>query len=87
MSDTVTRYVVTYINRHGMRTLASPAQGRFTYDTAAEAERYRAVLSDMRKSVVKQVYGAEDPRFEVRPCKCWAGHFDPVGVYFEDSDP
>lgn len=80
---TVTRYVVTYINSDGLRTILGPAQGRFTHATAEEAAVYmKAVVTNNPASTIAMLYG-DNPRFEVRPCKCWAGHFDPVSIYFD----
>lgn len=84
--DTVTRYVATYINRDGMRALMRPAQGRNTYATPEEAQAWiDAVFTSGNNSAdtLRSVWG-DDPRCEVRPCECYAGHFDPVGVYFND---
>lgn len=83
MSNTVTRYVATYINSQGMRTLMAPAQGRNTFDTAQKTQEWiDAVTSNNSASTLVQIWG-DAPHFEVRPCECWPGHFDPVGVYFD----
>lgn len=82
----VTRYVATYVGKDGLRTLMTAAQGRHTHDTPESAQGWiNAVTapSTNHPDTLKSVYG-EDPRFEVRPCECWAGHFDPVGVYFNE---
>ena len=74
---------MTHVNRDGMRTLIGPAQGRCTYATEAEATAHmQAVTSNNSADTIKQVWG-DKPAFEVRPCECWAGHFDPVGVWFD----
>jgi hypothetical protein len=81
--DNVIRYVVTYVNADEQRTLASAAQGRNTHETRGEAQRrLDAMLENNSSTVLASVYGA-NPRFEVRPCPCWPGHFDPKGVYFD----
>lgn len=83
MSKTVIRYVPTFVGANGLRTLASPAQGRWTWATPEGAQAYiDAVLANTSFSTVLTIWG-ENPRFEVRACQCWAGHFDPVGVYFD----
>lgn len=82
--ESVTRYVVTYVKKDGMRTLIGPAQGRNTYATAAEAEEHmRSILSVNSASTIRDAWG-ENPRFEVRPCPCYPGHFDPQNVWFDD---
>ena len=83
MSDSVTRYVPTYVNRDGMRTLMRGAQGRATYATAAEAQEWlAAVVQNTSAETIRQIWG-DNPRFEVRDCECWPNHFDPKGVWFD----
>ena len=81
----VTRYVATYINRDRMRTLVSPGQGRFTYATRGEAQAWlEAFMFANSWERIAEIFGPQSVRtFEVRPCRCWAGHFDPVGVWFD----
>jgi hypothetical protein len=84
-TETVTRYVLTYVNADGMRTLTGAAQGRNTFATREEAEqRLKATLdpSTNPPSLIHSVWG-KNPRFEVRPVQCYAGHFDPIGIYFD----
>lgn len=80
--DTVTRYVATHIGRvNGMRTLAQPMQGRFTYATAEQAQAWiDAVMAGNNGDKLEQVFGLP---LEVRACECWAGHHDPVGCWFD----
>lgn len=81
----VTRYVVTHVNHHGMRTLTLACQGRHTYATRAEAEEWLgSFLANNSLERLAEVYGAQAlGTFAVRPCECWAGHFDPCGIYFD----
>ncbi len=79
-TTTVTRYVLTYVNKDGFRTLFGAAQGRNTHATQAEAEkRLAAVLSNNSANTLKAY-----PHMQVRPCECWPVHFDPKGIYFDD---
>lgn len=86
MTDHVIRYVVTHINKDGMRTLCGPAQGRNTKETPEEAQE---LLNNMMKNnrmegeLLAGVYGLP---LEVRPVKCYPGHFDPMRVYFDSED-
>ena len=83
MIDSIIRYVVTYVNREGMREIAGPSQGRFTFTDADDAECYlRAVLSNTSKSTINQIWG-DNPQFEVRPVPCYPGHFDPKTRWFD----
>ncbi len=85
MSEGVTRYVPTYVNKDGMRTLMRPAQGRFTFGTVTEAQGWIVAVTTVNTpDTLRQVWG-DNPRFEVRPCECWPGHFDPKGVYFNSK--
>lgn len=82
--DYVIRYVPTYLNKHGQRTLMRAAQGRNTFATEQEAQEWiEAVTRNNSNGLVTQIWGT-DPQFAVRPCKCWPGHFDPKSVYFDD---
>ena len=86
MTDHVIRYVVTHINKDGMRTLCGPAQGRLTKETAEEAQALLdATMKNNRMDgeLLAGVYGLP---LEVRPVKCYPGHFDPMSVYFDTDD-
>ena len=79
--ESVTRYVITHINKQGMRTLASAAQGRNTFETQEQAEAYlRLLLTHNPEERLKQIYGLP---LEVRPCPCYPVHFDPQTVWFD----
>lgn len=81
--NTVTRYVLTYVNKDGMRTLMQAAQGRFTYATEAEAVvDLLAIQQNSSARTLAEIWGT-NPQFAVRPCECWPGHFDPVGIWFD----
>lgn len=85
MHSSVTRYVLTYVNREGQRTLMLPAQGRRTFATAAEAQAYlSAILNTETNSAetLRSVWG-DNPRCEVRPVECWPVHHDPKAVWFD----
>lgn len=85
MKDSVIRYVPTYINRDGVRELATPQQGRYTYATPAGAKRWIDEVTNPQtnsQSTLASVWG-DNPRFEVRSCECWPTHFDPKGIYFD----
>jgi len=79
----VMRYVATFINAHGARTLMGAAQGRNTFETATEAQAWiDAVTANNSAQNVAMVWG-RNPRFEVRACPCYPGHFDPQTVWFD----
>lgn len=83
--NAVTRYVPTFIGANGLRTLMLAAQGRHTFDTARDAERWiDAVRGHTSADTLRSIFGEDT--FEVCACPCWPGHFDPCGVYFDESD-
>lgn len=82
----VVRYAVTHLDDEGMRTLCGPAQGRFTHETAEDAQaRLDAMMANNRleNGKLAGVYGLP---LEVRSLRCYPGHFDPMEVYFPESD-
>lgn len=81
----VIRYVVTNLmglppDGAPVRTLTFPAQGRYTYETHADAQ---AQLDLFKPGLRQKILGDRADTLEVRPCKCWPGHFDPRGIYFD----
>lgn len=81
----VTRYVATVIDREGMRTLMTAQQGQYTYATVEECQQWiDAVIRNNSVELFTSVWGQQAiGTIEVRPCKCYPGHFDPVGIYFK----
>ena len=80
--ESVKRYVATYVNRDGQRTLMGAAQGRNTYATETEAQGWVDGVMSNASDSVRQIWG-DDPRPEVRACPCYPGHFDPQTVWFD----
>ena len=81
--EPVMRYVATYVNARGQRTLMNAAQGRYTCATPEDAQaRIDAVTKNNSADTIRQLWG-DDPRFEVRPCPCWPNHFDPQTMWFD----
>jgi hypothetical protein len=83
MADHVIRYVVTHIGKDGLRTLCGPAQGRHTNETHEEAQQMldsMMVNNLVEGDCLARVYGLP---LEVHPVKCYPGHFDPMGIYFD----
>lgn len=81
---TVTRYAVfaPWRAMPGTMILAEPAQGRNTYATRDEADAMaRAMAENNEDDRIRSVFGCEPGELIALPVKCWAGHFDPVGIY------
>lgn len=77
---TVTRYVVTHLNRDGVRTLAHSMQGRCTYETAAEAEQWIKDAVSANGHKLGEFYGLP---LQVHAVECYPGHFDPTTCWFD----
>lgn len=81
---TVKRWVLTHLDKFGDRVVMSPVQGRYTYETREEAQvRLDNMLKNTSGDTLLQVFGKK-PDFRVDCVSCWAGHFDPVGIYVND---
>lgn len=75
------RWVITYFNvTHGLRMLAEPAQGRYTYDTENAAQ---ARLDVMRPGEARAFGTRLADSLELRAVPCWPGHHDPTRTVFE----
>lgn len=77
----VTRYVITYVNKEGMRTLVGAAQGRNTYDTAEQAQQAINAMRKNNSASTLAMFGTPDT-MEVRSCLCY-WHGDPKSVWFD----
>lgn len=83
MTDHVIRYVVTHIGKDGLRTLCGPAQGRITKEKPEDAQQLLDSMMQNNRMVGDRLAGVYGLPLEVRPVKCYPGHFDPMGVYFD----
>lgn len=81
MTDHVIRFVATVPSKDGIgRTLMLAAQGRNTHATPDAAQAWiDAYLADNSSDILDH-FGRD---VQVRPCKCYPGHFDPMGVWFD----
>ena len=73
----VVRYVLTQApDAEGLRTLADPAQGRYTYATPEDAAaRLAAIMANNPPDVLASVYRLP---LQVQAVECYPGHFDPM---------
>ena len=85
MPKPVMRWVLTFINVDGQRTLALPRQGEYTKATKAEIDTQIASwLKNTSMDTLKQVFGEKGPAsFEARECPCYPVHFDPTNCWFD----
>lgn len=80
MTEHVIRYVVTKINEDGIRVMSGARQGRHTYATQEEAQSWLdAALKNNSADTIARFL----PDAEVRPCRCYPGHFDPMQYSFD----
>lgn len=79
-APSVIRYVVTHVNKDGMRTLAHAMQGRCTYATPEEAQAWIDAATKQNGERLKEFYGLP---LEVRPVECYEGHHDPKTCWFD----
>lgn len=81
--ESVIRYVLTHLKEPDFRIMNYPHQGRYTFETREEAEaQLKATIENNNSETLKQIYG-ENPKFEVRDCRCYSGHFDPMQTVFK----
>jgi hypothetical protein len=79
----VIRYVATYVDKDGTRTLMLPPQGSGTFATREEAQAWLdALLAESTAETIRSDWGPS-PRFDVRPCRCSPSDFTPQEIYFE----
>ncbi len=81
------RYVVSYINKDGMRRMMSAAQGRNTHAARAEAEEdLKNVLENNTRDLLEGVFGKDAyDTFAVSAIECWPGHNDPKGIWIDEE--
>lgn len=83
MAETVIRYAPTYVNARGDRVLMLSMQGRDTFVTASDAAvHFDNIIKNNSPDRIRELWG-ENPQFEIRPVRCYVGHFDPVALYFD----
>ena len=81
----VNRWVMTHVNRSGMRQLSEPMQGRYTFRTQEVVQaRIEQMIDNTSEKTLRQTYGEQAlDTFEPREVKCYAGHHDPTTMWFD----
>lgn len=79
-TDSVTRYVVTHLNKDRERTLFDAAQGQYTFATYEQAQLRIHRLTENNDL---SRYVPFPDSLQVRACECWPVHFDPKGIWFD----
>ena len=83
----VHRWVISKLDRDGIRMLAEAQQGRWTYETREAAqERLNAITNSANNSpdTLRYVYG-DVREMRVAMVPCWPRHFDPVSVFVDHA--
>ena len=84
MTDYVIRYVATVPCKDGIgRTMMLPGQGRNTHATPEEAQAWIDSYLANNSATTLDQFGRD---VQVRPCKCYPNHFDPMNVWFDMQD-
>ena len=73
-NDPVFRWVITHVNKFGLRVLTFAQQGRETYTTKDEAEKALVLL---KPSLRAKVLGEYANTLRVKRVECWPEHYDP----------
>ena len=82
-ADDVVRYVPTYVDKDGTRTLMRGAGGGETFATREEAQAWLDALQATTSAEAIRSDWGTSPRFDVRPCRCRPDDFAPQDIYFE----
>lgn len=85
MTEFVTRYVVTHVDKDGRRTLCGPAQGRCTKEAPEEAQQLLDSMMQNNRVEGGRLAGVYGLPLEVRPVKCYPHHFDPINIWFDSE--
>lgn len=82
-----TRYVISHINRDGMRKMTYNIQGRNTRGSMEETQKdLQDFLTNNTTDNLIQIYGKQSSgTFEVSAIECYDGHFDPKGCWIREE--
>jgi len=83
VENKVIRYVLSRIDKDGLRVMVYAQQGRYTYATKDEAKiLLKLFLENNTQERLIEVFGRQAVgTFEVSAIECYPGHFDPIGCY------
>lgn len=81
------RFVISHINKDGMRTMTYAVQGRNTRGSKKEARGLlRNFLANNAKETLIGIYGSQSiGTFEVSAVECYEGHNDPKGCFIQEE--
>ena len=81
-----TLWNVTFINKHGLRTLFGPAQGRHMHETRDKAEEFLgSLMTNSGVARLLSICGEQSVgTFRVDSFECY-DHGDPKTIYVEET--
>lgn len=81
------RYVISHINKDGMRRMTFSIQGINTVGSIEEAQqRLQEFLAGNTTENLIQIYGSQAlGTFEVSAVDCYEGHNDPKGCFIREA--
>jgi hypothetical protein len=81
------RYVLSHINKDGMRVMTSAIQGRHTFGSTVEAEQHlQGFNANNTPENLTQIFGSQAlGTFEVSAIECYEGHNDPKGGVIKEA--
>lgn len=81
------RYVISHINRDGMRKMTYAIQGRNTLGSKEEAQKLlQDFLNNNYDALLSECYGSQAlGTFEVSAVECYDEHNDPKGCWIQDT--
>ena len=77
------RYVISHMDKDGLRAMTYACQGRNTRGSIKEAQDdLHNFLTNNTPERLVEVFGTQSAgTFEVSAVECWPGHNDPKGCY------
>jgi hypothetical protein len=81
------RYVLSHINKDGMRQMTAAIQGRHTFDSMVEAQEHlKGFITNNTPENITQVFGTQAlGTFEASAIECFEGHNDPKGCFIREA--
>lgn len=81
------RYVISHMNKDGMRAMTYAQQGRNTQATREKAEQdLKDLLTVNTEDRLMGIFGTQAiGTFEVSAVECWDGHNDPKGCWVKEE--
>lgn len=79
------RYVISRIDKDGLRVMIGPQQGRSTFATTQVADEYlKEVLKNNSEETLINIFGQQAiGTFRMSAIECWPGNNDPKGIYIQ----